>query len=53
MTVKSYLKECFEAGREENRISSVPSGHGHDQLKNDGIENSPVIKQSLPASGNP
>lgn len=52
MTLMSYLKECFEAGRDENRVNSVPSAHGQDQLKNTGVENNPVIKQSLPAPGN-
>lgn len=47
MTLKSYLEEYFEAGRDENRVKSMPSVHGQDQLKNTGVENKPVIKQSL------
>lgn len=52
MTLMSYLKEYFEAGRDENRVNSEPSAHGQDQLKNNAVENNPVIKPSLPAPGN-
>lgn len=33
MTLKSYLRECFEDDRDENQVNSMSSVHGQDQLK--------------------